>query len=188
MERTEIARTLEEIETLQRGTRQTLQSFWFPLVVFGAITLLSSPFFLAGDGSAGGLFWAVAGPAGGIVTGTYYARREDDLGISRPPAPYIVVAVGIMVGAFGLPLLTSGDLQQVVSNFAVAAGYLGFAAIERDARIAAIAAVIAIVPLAMLAIAPDSAGPVTAVVTGSVLLASGLSFRRSQAAQARALA
>lgn len=184
VERTVIARTLEEIDTLRGNTRRNLQSFWFPLVLFGTITLLSSPLFEVGDGTAVGLLWAVAGPAGGIATGIYYARRESEVGISRPAAPYVAVAVGIMAGAFLLPQLTSGDLQQVSSNFAVAAGYLCFALLERDVRVAGIAAVIAAVPLAMLAVAPDSAGLVTALVTGSVLLASGVAFRRTQAAAA----
>lgn len=182
MERTEVARTLEEIGALRRDTRRALQAFWFPLLLFGTLTLVSSPLFAIADGSGVGLFWAVAGPAGGIATGVYYARRQHRLGLCRPASPYLAVAAGIVVGAFGLPLLVSGDLEAVVSNLAVAAGYLGFALIERDARIAAIAAVLGAVPLVMLAVAPGSAGLVTALVTGSVLVASGVAFRRSQAA------
>lgn len=89
-----------------------------------------------------------------------------------------------MIGAFVLPLLVEGDARQVISNFAVAAGYLGFAWIERDGRIAAIAGVLAAVPLAALAIAPGLAGAITAAVSGSVLVASGVAFRRAQMAAA----
>lgn len=187
MERSEINQTLDEIDGLKRDTRRVLQSFWFPVVLFGTLALVSSPLCLIGDGSGAAVFWALAGPAGGIATGVHYARRESTIGVSRPAAPHIVVAVGMMAGAFLLPALTSGDVQEVVSYFAVAAGYLGFAWIERELRIAGIAAVIAAVPLVMLAAAPGSACVVTAAVTGSIVLASGLSFRRSQTTTARRL-
>lgn len=185
MDRRDISQTIEAIDELRRDTRRALQSFWFPLALFGALTLLSAPFCAIADGRAVGLFWALAGPAGGIATSLHYARRETALGLSRPAAPYIVVAVGLMAGAFVLPALTTGDLQDVVSYFAVAAGYLGFAWIERDGRIAGIAAFIAAVPLVMLAVAPGSACLVTAVATGSVLVASGRWFHRSQRSDAR---
>lgn len=185
MNPSEIAQTLDQVEKLRRDTRRTLQSFSFPMVLFGALTLLSAPLFLIGDGGAVALFWALAGPAGGVATGVHYARREQTLGLSRCATPYIVVAVGIMAGAFLLPALTSGDLRDVVSNLAVAVGYLAFAVIERDGRIAGIAAVMAAVPLVLLALAPGLAGPVTAAVTGLILTASGLAFRRTQTAAGR---
>lgn len=186
MERSDIARTIDEIDALRRDTRRALRSFWFPLVLFGALTLVGGIACLMGDGGAIGIYWAVAGPAGGIATGVHYARREAATGVSRPAAPYVVVAVGILAGAFILPALTSGDLQEVVSNFAVAAGYLAFAWIERDWRIAAIAVLLAAVPLATLALVPGSACVVTAAVTGTVVLASGVAFRRADAAHVRA--
>ena len=187
MERSDITHTLEEIEGLRRNTRRELQSFWFPMVLFGALTLVAGPLCLIGDGDALGLYWALAGPTGGVAIGVYYVRREAALGLGRAAAPYIIVAGGLMAGAFLLPAFTSGDLQEVVSYFAVAAGYLGFAWIEREARIAGIAAVIAAVPLVMLAIAPGAACVVTAAVTGSIVLASGLAFRRTQTATGRQL-
>lgn len=181
MERTEIEQTLEEIDGLRRTTRQTLQTFWFPLVVFGALTLASTPFYRIGDGSAVGIFWMLAGPAGGIATGVHYGRREATVGLGRPAAAYIVVAVAMMATAFLLPVVTSGHLAEVISHFAVAAGYLGFAWIERDGRLAAIAAFMVAVPLVLLAVAPGVAGVATAAINGCVLLAMGVVFRRTQA-------
>jgi positive regulator of sigma E activity len=180
MEPQAISETLQEIDTLRRETRSALQSFWFPLVLFGALTLVAAPLCRVDDGAALGLFWALAGPAGAIAVGAFYARRDNDIGLSRPAWPYILAAIGLMAGAFLLPLFTSGHLQEVVSTFAVAAGYLGFAVIERDARLAGVAAVLAAVPLVVLAVAPEVACTATAAATGSVLLASGLSFRRTQ--------
>lgn len=187
MERSDITHTLEEIEGLRQNTRLALRSFWFPMTLFGAFTLVAGLLCLIGDGDALGVYWALAGPAGGIAIGAHYARREAALGLCRPAAPYIIVAIGLMAGAFLLPAFTSGDLQEVVSYFAVAAGHLGFAWIEREGRIAGIAAVIAAVPLVMLAIAPGAACVVTAAVTGSIVLASGLYFRRTQTATGRRL-
>jgi len=92
VERSEIDQTLHEIDGLRRNTRRALQSSWFPLVLFGALALVASPLCLIGDGRAAGVFWALAGPAGGVATGVHYARREATIGVSRPAAPYTQTA------------------------------------------------------------------------------------------------
>jgi hypothetical protein len=170
---------LRHVESVQREARTLLQAFWFPLVVFGAITVASAAVQWAWPGSAVGAFWAVAGPLGGIGVAWYYRTRGIRLGLSASPTPYVVTAVAILLGAFLLPMLTSGDLQEVVSVFAVAAGYLAFAWIDRSPTLAGLAVFMAVVPTLVLVGDLDHPGAVTAALTGAALLATGLASRRS---------
>jgi hypothetical protein len=89
-------------------------------------------------------FWAMAGRFGGAAVGWYYHSREQRLGISRSGLPYIATAALLLVGAFALPALTSGRLQEVVS--AVAAAYLVFTGLERSSALAVLNVVVAVVP------------------------------------------
>jgi hypothetical protein len=111
--------------------------------------------------------------------GRFYRTRELRLGLSRPPLPYILIAVGIFVGAFALPILTHGDLQEVVSTFAVAAGYLAFAWLERTGWLVGVAVLMAAIPVVVLASGVDHPGAITAAATGVALVATGLLSRRS---------
>jgi len=174
------ADVLRHVESVRDQTRDLLRVFWFPLVVFGLITLASAVVQWAWAGPAVGLYWAVAGTLGGIAVGQYYRSRELRLGLSRPAWPYILTAVGIFVGAFALPMVTHGDLQEVVSTFAVAAGYLAFAWLERSGWLVGLALFMAAIPLVVLATGVDHPGAITAAVTGVALVATGLVSRRSR--------
>ncbi|MFN2502852.1 MAG: hypothetical protein ABR540_01215 [Acidimicrobiales bacterium] len=181
MNKQEAADTLRHLESVQDQTRGELQAFWFPLVVFGALTLASAPFGLTGSGGAVGLFWAFAGPAGGAAVGWYYHSREQRLGVARSAVPYVITAAALLVAAFVLPALTRGDLREVVSCFAVAAAYLVFARLDRSVALAAVALVLAAVPAIALATGVERPGVVTAVISGAIFLATGLVFRRQAA-------
>jgi hypothetical protein len=170
---------LRHVDSVRRQTRDLLRAFWFPLVIFGAITMASALVQLVWPGPAVGLFWAVTAPVGGMVVGRFYRTRELRLGLANPPLPYILTAAGIFVGAFALPIVTHGDLQEVVSTFAVAAGYLAFAWLERTGWLVALAVLMAAIPLAVLASGVGHPGAVTAAATGAALLATGLLSRRS---------
>ena len=174
------ANLLRHVESVRSQTRSLLRAFWFPLVVFGAITLASAVVQLAAPGSAVGLFWAVAGPAGGVAVGRFYRNRQLRLGLTRPALLYILTAIGIFVGAFALPMFTHGDLQEVVSTFAVAAGYLAFAFLERTGWLVLLALVMAAIPLTVLATGVGHPGAVTAAITGAALVATGVLSRRSR--------
>ncbi len=58
----EAATTLASIRSTRERTRGDLQRYWFAAVVFGVLTLLSTPFFSIWGGAAVGLFWLVAAP------------------------------------------------------------------------------------------------------------------------------
>jgi len=141
---------LLHIESVERRTRNVLRAFWFPLVVFGILTLLSAPVQWAWSGATVAAFWAVAGPLGGAGVGWYYRSRELRLGLGTSATPFVLTVVGLLAGTFILPMLTTGDLQEVVSVFAVAAGYLVFAWLDRSRTLAGLAAFIATVPVLVL--------------------------------------
>ncbi len=176
------AATLLELESVRRRTRGVLRSFWLPLVVFGPLMLTSGLLALFAEGRVIGLFWAVAGPAASIATGLHYRNRERRLGLSSSPLPYVLVMVAMLAGAFILPALTSGQLRGVVSLFAIAAGYLAFAALDRELWLVWLGLALALVPLALLAVAPDLAAPGSGVILGTAFLVTGLVLRRRELA------
>ena len=173
------ADVLDHVESLERRTRSLLQAFWFPLVVFGALTMASAVVQWVWPGPAVGVYWAAAGLLGGAAVGRYYHARELRLGLSTPATPSLLTAAGLVAGAFLLPAITNGDLQQVVSTFAVAAGYLVFACLDRSRTLAGLAVVMAVVPVLVLASGVDHPGAVNAAAVGAVTLVTGFASRRS---------
>lgn len=178
---TEDARAaLEQVDRLRSDARADLSAFWFPLVLFGALTVLSALPAARGDGTGVAIFWAFAGPLGGIAVGMYSYWHEQRVGLSRPPAPFIVTAGALLVAAFALPAVTSGRLQEVVSAFAVAGAYLVFARLERSVVLVGVSVVMATVPALALASSLEHPGAPTAAATGVILLATGLATRSRQ--------
>ncbi len=169
---------LDEVTEVRSRTRTHLQSFWFPVTLFGVITLLSAPFTLIGDGAGVAWFWCIVGPLGGALVGVYYRNREHRLGLGSPALPYVLTAVAMMAGAFLLPAFVTGPAQASVSSYSIAIGYVVFGVLERSKMLAAVGLVIAAVPT--LVIAGDVANPgmVTALLTGAIMLASGMIRRR----------
>ena len=173
------ADVLHHVVSIRDETRSLLQAFWFPLVVFGALTMISALVQWVWPGGAVGIYWAVAGLLGGTAVGLYYHSRELRLGLGASAAPYIVTAAGLMAGAFVLPAVTRGDLQEVVSTFAVAGGYLVFAWLDRSRRLAGLAVVMMVVPALVLASGVGHPGAVNAAAVGAITLAAGVASRRS---------
>lgn len=170
---------LQQVESLRRQASTVLRAFWFPLVVFGTLTLASAPVQWAWRGPAIAAYWAVAGPLGGLAIGLYYRARELRVGLSRSATPYVLTAVGILAGAFLLPGFTSGDLQEVVSTFAVAAGYLVLAWFDRSRILALLGVMMGAVPALVLMSGVDRPGAVNAAVVGTITLLTGVASRRS---------
>jgi hypothetical protein len=155
--------TLRQLEDLRDHTRALLRSFWFPLVVFDVLTVLSAPVAAAGDGPIVALYWAVAGSTGGSLVSWYYHAREDRIGVSKSGLPYIATAGVLFVAAF-----------------AVGGAYLVFAWLDRSALLAALGVAVAVVPGVALASSLDHPGPVVAAITGVAILVTGLAARRRE--------
>lgn len=172
------SRLLDEVSHVRSRTRYHLQSYWFPVTLFGAITLLSAPFTLIGDGAAVGWFWCVAGPSGGALVGYYYRNRELRLGVGSPALPYILTGVAMMAGAFLLPAFITGPAQASVSSFSIAIGYVVFGLLERSKMLVAVGFVIAAVPTVVIVGDVAAPGMVTALLTGAIMLSTGMIRRR----------
>lgn len=175
--------TLREVERLRHRTRTGLGAFWFPLVVFGALSLASAAVVSLDDGEALGVYWAIAGPLGAIATGVYYYRRERTVGVERPAAPYLVTAAGIIVGSFvvaGLASTLGSDAGAAATpSIVVSAGYLAFAWLERSPSLAAIAAALAALAIVLWAgrLGADSVATALALAYGATWVVTGAVYR-----------
>lgn len=172
--------TLAELRRLRRRTRGTLRSVWFPLVLFGALSIVSAPFYAIG-GAAVGVFWLLAAPAGIVVTSRYFHRRERRLGLEGAAAPYVATGIAMALAAWLTGALGGGgDVSTYGPPLAIAAGTLVFAALDRSAQLAAVAAALLAVAGAVALAGLDSPGPLLAVSFGAGYLIAGLLFRRDE--------
>jgi hypothetical protein len=176
------AETLRAVERLRGSARRTGRVFWFPLILFGALMLVSAPLAFAG-GVWHGAYWAVAAPAGFLLTGWYGRRRAVDRGFEGRVAPYGFTGLAILVAtplaAEGVSAMSSDAGAAAARGLVVGAGYAVFAWLERDAFLAA--GVVAVSAAAVaLAFGGADARLVTAVVAlalGSVFLGSGVRYK-----------
>lgn len=175
--------TLQEVERLRRRTRTGLGAFWLPLVLFGALSLASAGVVASAGGEALGVYWAIAGPLGGIAVGVYYYLRERSIGVQRPATPYVVTAAGIIVGTFAVSGVASTlDLEAAAAAapaIVVSIGYVAFAWLERNGLLAFIAAALAVLAAVLWAsrLDADPLATVLALAYGAVWVATGVAYR-----------
>jgi hypothetical protein len=174
--------TIQEVGRVQRRTRASLDGLWFPLVLFGVLTILSAGVVAVLDEAALALYWLVAGIGGGAACAWHAWRQEQSTGVGRSGTPYAVTAGLLIVGALGMGALGSGDLQIAGPPLAISLAYLVFAYLERSVALAVTA--IALGVLAVTLTLSDVAQPTLwlAVGYGTAFLAFGLVARRRPAA------
>lgn len=176
---------LNDVERLRRRTRADLRATWFPLVLFGVLSMASAAVAWRFGPSALGLFWAMAAPVGSVATGVYYSRREHRMGLEAPVAPYVIVAGVIIVGAFVTGGLGGALGATAVSVFGpplwISAGYLLFARLARSRGLAAVAVALATLTVAtgVAKMQPDQAAWILSLAYGAAFLVTGLVFRAS---------
>lgn len=178
---------LQDVEQLRQRTRSHLHAIWFPLVVFGGLSMLSAAVAWRFGGAALGVFWLGAAPAGSLITGAFYRRRERRIGLEAPPAPYVIAAAGIILGAF----VTGGvggafgaaSVSAIGPPLCVSAGYLVFARLARSPGLAVVAAALAALDLTLAAarMQPNRAAWVLALAYGVVFVLTGLTYRAPRA-------
>jgi energy-converting hydrogenase Eha subunit E len=182
----EAGNTLDSVHVTRAATRERLGPYWFALVVFGVLTMLSSPLFDVRDGAGVALFWLVAGPAGMFVVARHERAHVLATGAARAERPYAVTigalavawfAVGAVGGATG-----NGDIATLGAPLAVAGAYLVFAWLGRSLVFAAWAMVLAAVTIIAVVADLDGISRSLAIGIGGNLLFLGLSERRSQPA------
>jgi uncharacterized membrane protein YidH (DUF202 family) len=136
-EATELLGTTARLTAL---TRKARQAFWFPLVLFGILTLGSVPLYaepadFGGLGSvrvfrrsffdiisapfagSGGhrisLYWLVSLPAAYIATALYYRRRAARTGVAGSVRPYVMTGAALLASLF----LLSGEITRHLGFF-----------------------------------------------------------------------
>jgi hypothetical protein len=139
---------VEEVDRLRSATRSQLSAMWWPLLVFGLLTLASAALIAGFGADALGVYWAVAGPLGGITVGAFYRNRERAIGVESPSLPYVLTALAVLIGAMAAGVI--GDAAgsplgaAAAPSLVVSAGFLVFAALERSALLAAVAVALAV--------------------------------------------
>lgn len=171
---------LQELEQIRRKARRDAHPFWFPLVLFGVLGLIATPFCVVGKGTGIAVFWGVAGPVGGAVTAFYYRKREMTLGAGVNGLPYVLIALSILAGTFLLGSLGSGTVASAGPMAVVAVGYLGFARLERSWNVAFVAAGMLLVTLVVTVAQVEHACAVLSATFGGAFAATGLSLRQAE--------
>ena len=127
MDRGEAVEWLGTAQQLRRRTRAASRRYWFPLVVFGLITLGSTPLyvepsasgslsssfvggFLVSDPRRLSLYWVVATAMGYVATVLYYRWRDRRSGMVASVRPFVVTGVALFVL---LALVSPGGLALV---------------------------------------------------------------------------
>ncbi|MDX6691337.1 MAG: hypothetical protein QOG15_2794 [Solirubrobacteraceae bacterium] len=143
----EAARTLASVRAARDATRGQLASFWYPLVVFGVLTMLSAPTFQIWDGGGVALFWLIAAPVGTFLTIRHQRAEMLATGAVRCERSYSITACVLIAACFGLGVVGGvtghDDIARFGPPLAISAAYLVFARLERNLRLAALASALA---------------------------------------------
>jgi len=169
--------TVDFIDAVVEHTRARGAVFWFPMIVFGTISLAAALVALVAGYEWIGLHWMIFGPIGGFVTTRFYTRHERLQGLIRSALPYFALVVFLAAGNFLLALTADGD-PGAATTIWTGICYLGFAALERSSTIALSAG--ALVACGFMLLAADVADPSAtgAAFTGLALLIGGFTLRR----------
>jgi hypothetical protein len=123
---------LTELATLRRRARAARHAYWFPLVLFGLLTIGAAPLYLVASGqstvfrispigtsmimlggmpmAAGGFYigwyWAVALVVGYLLTLLWYRRHARQAGLQTPTRGYLITGIVLTVLVVALPPLT----------------------------------------------------------------------------------
>lgn len=147
----------EVLNDLARPRRRTrlLDAPWFPLLYFGALTMLSAP--LVGTGTYVLVPWVLGGAAGMLLTRRHYRRRASHRGATaRGRSAWAIGAVMFVVcllAAVAAGMIAGGDAAPMTVIVLVLAGYLAMGWLARD-------------PVPSLAIAPGAALAAAFAVAG----------------------
>ncbi len=164
---------LAAAEGARRQARSSLASHWFPMILFGALSLASVFVLEFWSWVAMAALWVVGAPLGSIATSLWYARRYQQVGVRSKAWPYVGVAMALIVGciAFGWAG-EGGPLSYAGPLFLIGLAYLFFARLYRSWAVAVLAAAMVVAAVVVYTVRPAHAyaltiGPFGA---GSVLL------------------
>ena len=172
--------SLELDRLSKRPTALLNQEYWFPFAVFGVLSLIGAAVFATWnpDDTGSGLYWAVAGPAGGIATSWWFARRGTSLGV-RPKRvwvyPAIAVALFVSASLVGALAPTEWVLPGVLCVVGVAFGAYGL--LDRSPLVTVVGSGVAVIGVA--AGAGELEAVVISLLLGGFLLAAAAAYRLS---------
>lgn len=177
----EAARTLAGLGSTRGRTRSDLRSYWYPLVVFGALTLLSTPFFSLWDGSGVGLFWLVAAPGGFVAVSRHYRRRALSTGVARSPRAHVMTGYGLIASCFALGFGGGIGGQPDIATFgpplSIAAAYVVFGWLESSPLLVLLACSLGGLTVALATADVADAARMLALAYGVSFVAVGLLVR-----------
>lgn len=174
---------LAEVNRVRKQTRRALQVLWFPLVLFGSLTLISALVSSRAGSQALGLYWLVAAPLSSVAIAVFVRRRERHVGLQLPVAPALLAVAVIFVGSFAsgaaADVLDTEMLSAIGPPLFVSAGHLMFARLEHSVVVAAVATALAVTALivAVAGTAPAPPATLLAVIYGGALLLTGGAYR-----------
>ena len=182
--RMQAADAREMMDAARAAPRRTRAQFlgmnWFPMILFGAVVLLSGIVFQLSSWPVFVGLWVVASCVGGPLTGVWARSRARRAGvIPRWPRPFVVVGVAIWIGACALGIIGVAVVRSPVVAYAlpliwVGAMYPVLAAIQRDLRIAAGAAWVGAIGAVVATVQPYHLYPALAAVWGTFMVAVGM--------------
>jgi len=177
----EAAQMLDSVRDTRAATRGQLRSYWFALIVFGVLTMLSAPFFSIWEGAAVALFWLVAAPAGTFAVARQQRAQTQAAGAHRAARPYMITAAALIAACFALGVTGGAMDERDLANFgpplAVSAAYLVFAWLERSIALAMLATGLAALTIAFAAGDVEHAAQILALTYGASFLTLGLIAR-----------
>jgi hypothetical protein len=173
---------LEEVERLQAHTRRSLGAPWFPLVLFGGLTMLSALFVSVSGPGVLVIFWPIAGALAMAAIHGHYRRRGRARGLSGPKRQWWLGA-GLFAASLGGALVggrVAGTAAALVVPIAATfAAYVLFGWLQHNPVLPAAVAVAAGIA-AGLALAGGEPW-VVEVAFGAGLMGAGIVVRGYQA-------
>jgi hypothetical protein len=177
----EHAATLAELERVSERTRATLRSFWYPLVVIGALTLGAGALKSFASATVLGIYWLLGYSASFLAIGRYYAVRARRVGVAEDARPYVAFWIAFVFASFFLPTIAariwSYNAAYVTESLIIAIGYVALARLQRSILLALVGAAIGAFGVVVGIARPAHEAAVWYFGVGAVLVLTGLYAR-----------
>ena len=177
---------MHAIERAAARTRNALRSYWYPLVVIGALTLGAGALYAFAPSGVVATYWFVGYAAALLLSYRYYAVRARRVGVSADERPSLFVWVGVVVATSAAATIAArggGHPAASLAAFAVIALFSAWLARRQHTMLlAAVGAAIAGFGVLVVLADPAHAEAIWCFGVGAILTASGLFAREHDAA------
>ncbi len=169
-------RTVEYLDSVTAATRSRLSLFWFPMAVFGLISIGAAVCAVVLGNGALGVFWFATGLPASLITARWYQNTEEAQGLVTGAAGHLFVVGVLSLGTFGLPLVISGDPAWALALW-TGASYLAFAWLERSQAVAAVGIIFILLGLLFWQLTVPHETALVSALTGITLLTAAAATR-----------